>query len=1413
MGTELQTDLLLKQEMMLKQYVLLVPSVMQEVSLDKVCAQLFNLTETVLLTVSINYAEDQTKILEEPVTGENFFKCINFVVPKARADPLAFITFSAKGTTLDMQERRSVAIQPNENAIIVQTDRQIYKPGQMARFRIVSLDNVFKPADQMYPVITLEDPHGNRIKQWDNEESYRGLVQLSFQLASEPILGWYHITVETLSGEKTAQFFSVEEYVLPRFQVSVDAPENILVVNPELHVNVCAFYTFEGPVPGRVQLSVCRQAPYSYSICRFSLNSLCQNYTFQLGKDGCASYIINTNTFELYREGYRNYLELHALVTEEGTGVQLTNYKYIKIDSAMVKIQFENMDMVYKQGIPYVGQIKLLHPDNTPVPHEIIQLHLEDKIVGNYTTDISGTAHFFLDTSKITSPNITLRATYKNNENCEIYGWILPYYPQSEYLVQRFYSKTNSFLKIAPEMEELRCNQQKQVIVHYLLNMEDYEDKTYAVTFNYVVISKGVIFLHGQQKVKINNDLTKGTFSIPIDISIELAPSASMLVYTLHPEGEMIADSIQFEIEKCFKQKVNLSFSNEKSLPGSNISLHLSAASNSLCALSAVDESSLLLKNYNQLSAQSVYSKLYYKQLFGYYFKGLNLEDSPKDPCLKQDPILYNGIYYTPEWTDFGKDVYDLVKAMGLKVLTNSHYRKPVLCKNSRHPDYEQNDQNISSQPNDNLFAEDSRAFKSQLYTNSVRKAFPETWIWNLITTDSTGKASLPLTVPDTITKWKANGFCLDEEAGFGISPTVSLTAFQPFFLEITFPYSVVRGESFVMKANVLSYMDRCTQVNTVLKESSAYQARKLPNNNESICVCGNERKSYAWMVTPQTLGTVDVTVAAETLQNNVCEQGFSRALGTEWRDTVIYQLLVEPEGIEREITQGSLICTSGSTVSQPLVLPSPENLVEDSSRAYWSVLGDILGSAMHNLHNVLRMPFGCGEQNMALLAPSIYILDYLSQTHQLTEEIKSKAIGYLTKGYQKQLSYKHPDGSYSSFGPANHQQGSSRLTAFTYKLFAQSSRYIFIDDKIQSETFIWLANHQNSDGCFLNSGNIFNNALKGEENDKISLTAYVINALIEAGHPTSFLVIQKGLQCIENAIRERRTTTYDQALLAYTFTLVGNEAKREFFINKLNQKAMKVGGSMYWKPEKQHSMAGASSFYPLASSADIETTAYVLLAILANPQLTSEELSQASQIVQWMAKQQNSLGGFSSTKDTIVALQALSLFQKLTFSKNRQNSVMIYSDRVFYMGFHVNDKNFLELQKIQLPTTNKNYMVEVNGIGCVYVQATLKYNILLPKKSSGFFLSVYTANAVCNGPFDKKFDLVVSARYYGRRDTSNIVIIDVKMLSGFVPDKSSLKKLQIEGKVQRVDTKASHVIFFLENLVATPKLSKMQDK
>ena len=60
---------------------------------------------------------------------------------------------------------------------------------------------------------------------------------------------------------------------------------------------------------------------------------------------------------------------------------------------------------------------------------------------------------------------------------------------------------------------------------------------------------------------------------------------------------------------------------------------------------------------------------------------------------------------------------------------------------------------------------------------------------------------------------------------------------------------------------------------------------------------------------------------------------------------------------------------------------------------------GDVMGPTLGGLDQLLRLPTGCGEQNMLLFAPNIYVLEYLSNTDQLTSSVQDKAIDFLHTG------------------------------------------------------------------------------------------------------------------------------------------------------------------------------------------------------------------------------------------------------------------------------------------------------------------------------------------------------------------------------------------------------------------------------
>ncbi|NWV38184.1 OVOS protein, partial [Grantiella picta] len=1388
------------------QYVLLVPSVVRSDTPQTACVQLHNLSEPLSLRVVLEYGSVQKTLFEEPVTENDFFKCGEFEVPPATSDPLAFISFSAKGTTIDLGERRSVAIQNVDGAVFIQTDKPLYKPGQTVLFRVVTLDSQFRPVQETVSFATslsstVQDPEQNKIFQWLEVTSKHGIIQLSFPLIQEPILGSYQITVEKKSGDKEYQSFRVEEYVLPKFEVKTSGPRTISFFDEEVRVNVCASYTYGQPVQGNARINVCQQRFYRPS-CEQNQKNACEAVTGLLGKDGCLNTVISIKKFQLYRSYAMMYasLNIESIVTENGTGIQMKASDYVSVTQEKDRVHFRNMDSYYKRGIPYHGEITVTNMGGEPVANTTVLLELNGDYLVSYPTDKNGTAAFSIDTSNFFDASFKLTARQAPDE-CADFSWRTDNEPKASFLIRRFYSRTSSFLKIEPVTEQLSCGQQRTINVHYVLNREGFGNATHT-NFYYVVMTKGKISLSGQKQVSISG-ASRGTFAITLTITEKLAPSARLLLYTVHPHGEIVADSSSLYSDVCFKNKVQLKFSEKQGLPGSKVGLHLEAAANSHCALRAIQ--SVLLRSGQELSAESVYYQLGGGDLYGYYYNGLNLEDDSPQWCTPSKTIFSDGLYFEPVNVSRDGDVYRLFKDLGLKVFTNSVIRKPVLC-NEERSNEEVYPVQYSEAGDDRILGK--RRFILYLQSHAVsrvRKFFPETWIWELVNTDSRGEADVSYTIPDTITEWKASAFCVQDDAGFGIASPVSITAFQPFFVDLTLPYSVTRGEKFNFIANVFNYLNKCVQISAMLEQSSDYEAEILSSGGNTATVCANERKTYIWAIRPHKLGEVKFVITAEA-KESTRGTGNSTSLEekTIYRDTLFQTLLVEPEGIKKELTQSSLVCAKGKMISEQVSLSLPRNVVQESARAYFSVIGDILGTALRNLDNLLHMPYGCGEQNMALFTPNIYALDYLNKTGQLTEEIRIRGTGYLSTGYQRQLSYKHRDGSYSSFGLRD-GEGSVWLTAFVYKSLEQAKRYIYIDDNIQSQTLIWLASKQKSDGCFENTGSHFNNALKGGEEGEYSLTAYIVASLLEAGHPAAHPVVRSGMNCLETAFHNGVHNLYNQALFAYVYGLAGREQRRQLFLEKLDGAAVRAGGSLYWQRENKPAAERFSDFYSRAPSAEIELTSYVLLALLNRTKFTPEDLSYISRVVYWLIKQQNPYGGFSSTQDTVVALQALAQYGYLTFSKKSHNTVKVQFMESPGKVFQVNDKNRFLLQQASLPTVPGSYSVEVNGTGCVYLQTTLRYNIHLPKEVAGFSLSVRTTNVSCTGSYPPKFDLVLSASYTGSRNVSNMAIVDVKMLSGYVPVDSSLKKLRYEDfVVDRVDIKNNHILFYLQKVSQT---------
>uniref|UniRef100_A0A8C6CHX3 NTR domain-containing protein n=1 Tax=Monodon monoceros TaxID=40151 RepID=A0A8C6CHX3_MONMO len=1363
-----------------RQYLVLVPSQLYAGVTEKACVVLNHLNESVELTVTLEY-EMQSRNLLTDLGAKHSFYCSSFMIPESSSSS-AFVTVQVKGPTQHFIKRKRMHITKAESLVFVQTDKPIYKPGQTVRFRIVSVDVNFHPLNEM-----VSNPKKNRIFQWHSVNLHWGLNQLSFPLSVEPTLGPYKVILQKESGKKIEHSFEVNEYVLPKFEVQVKMPKTIGFLDDEFVVSVCSLYTYGKPVRGLVTINVCRRYSRYSSTCHGKHSqSICEEFSQQADEEGCFTQLVKSKIFHLRQKGYDMKLLVEAKVREEGTGLELTGHGSCKITNTLSKLKFTKVDSHYRRGLPFFGQVLLVDEKDQPIPNKTVVVNVDVLAYrASFTTNEHGLVNISIDTSNFTSSFISV--TYKQNKLCFDNWWLEEFHTPAQHTVKHIFSPSKSYVHLEPVAGTMACGQTQEIRAHYILNGQILNDEK-ELTFYYLIKARGSIAQSGAHVLSIKQGEMKGVFSFSFQVESDIAPTAQVLIYTILPNGEVIADTEKLEIENCFPNKVNLSFSSARGLPASDINLKVTAAAYSLCALRAVDQSVLLLKPEAEVSPQSVYDLLPVKSVLSVRYGSPMNEDG--EECINAEDITHNGIVYTPKQVLSDDDVYSIFESVGLNIFTNSKIHKPHFC---QLPQPYPGAPMIYAGAYPVVGRENPPAVEVK---ETVRKYFPETWIWDLVALDISGRSELAVKVPDTITEWKAGALCLSGTAGLGLSPTISLTAFQPFFLELTLPYSVVRGEAFTLKATAFSYVSHCIRVSVQLEVSPAFLAIPVEKNEESHCVCGNKQKTVSWAVTPKSLGKVNFTATAEALQSQeLCDNEVPHVPAPGQKDTVVKPLFVEPEGIEKEETFNTLLCASVPLIFFFNIFHSP---------------GDILGSAMQNLQNLLQMPYGCGEQNMVLFAPNIYVLNYLNETGLLTEKIKSTAISHLISGYQRQLNYKHSDGSYSTFGDRHSRsQGNTWLTAFVFKSFAQAQSYIFVEDSHIMNSLTWLSQKQKENGCFQRSGSLLNNAIKGGVDDEVTLSAYITIALLEMPLPATHPVVRSALFCLERAWEStseaQGSLVYTKALLAYAFALAGNQAKRSELLESLDKEAVKEEDSIHWQRPGKPQEVNALYYQPRAPSVEVEMTAYTLLAYLtAQPAPSSEDLSVATRIVKWITKQQNPSGGFSSTQDTVVALQALSKYGAATFTKREKAAtVTIKSSETFSEEFQVDEGNRLLLQEVALPEVPGEYSMAVSGSGCVYLQTSLRYNIL-PKKEgkSPFTLKVDTLPKNCDGVnAHSKVQILINISYTGERPSSNMVIVDVKMVSGFIPVKASVKKLQERPQIQRTEVSTNHVLIYFEEL------------
>jgi CD109 antigen len=1023
---------------------------------------------------------------------------------------------------------------------------------------------------------------------------------------------------------------------------------------------------------------------------------------------------------------------LEVTVEERATGYEQKTTRLLTVSESPVSVQLIPESSAFKPSLPFTFLVVTETPDNKPAES---QVSVEVAYLGEKLEEI---AH---KSERVQTDNGLAMLTLTPPEEA-VALMAEANTPEGAYTfvaLDAAYSPSGNFIHVEQVSEgTLRVGDKAAFKVHSTRE---------AANFYYEVVARGrVVF----------SDFSRSS-DISFDTTPLMAPASRLLVYQILPNSEVAADYIPFDVEGDYPQSVSVAFSQEQVEPGDALDVLVQAQGPAKVGLVAVDRSVFILAE-NRLNLQQVFDEL----------ERLYME--PQAELHEASP--YEGVTT--------RGAQETFEDAGLLVLSNKKVPEGKEYKSQFKMFGGEEGIALEAAPRDAAggpVPAPTASAAGLAEVQRIRQYFPETWIWTDVMTDSQGRATLPVEAPDSITTWVLRAVALSQEHGLGVAES-ELTVLQPFFIQVDLPYSAVRGEEFPVKVALYNYLDQPQEFQVEMEKSGWFEPLgDSPVAGGSLTVGANDVGSIAFAIRPSELGVQEIKVTARSPQA---------------ADAVVKNITIVPEGVEREVVENAVLSAGSSTSLGAAV---PPLAVEGSARAYLALTGSFLTQTIDGLDQLLQMPFGCGEQNMILFAPDVFIARYLKETNQLKPEVMAKAEKLMITGYQRELTYRRSDGSFSAFGESD-DEGSLWLTAFVLKTFAQARDLMFIDDDVLNKAREWISQQQRPDGSFEAVGFVHHEDMMGGVQGKTALTAYVAIALMEAGETSASA---KAIDYLEGELAGI-DDPYTMAIVAYALELAQSPSRDQAH-DQLMAMAEEDDDGLHWGgegpvplQEEPEPMPMPEMFPEVQQSTVIEATGYATLALNAH----GDRLN-ASRAARWLVTRRNAYGGFGSTQDTVVALQALTEHAAgAAADVDLTVTVEAGGER---KQVSINGDNFDVLQVVDVPAGTQA-TVRAEGRGEVVVQHVTRFNLPQAEEQGEVFkIDVdYGTDQV-----EVNDTITVDAKVTFNPPEplkAGMVVVDVAVPTGFEPVRESIEEAVAgEPQMKRFEVAGRKVIFYIEDM------------
>uniref|UniRef100_A0A8C7E3Y2 Anaphylatoxin-like domain-containing protein n=1 Tax=Naja naja TaxID=35670 RepID=A0A8C7E3Y2_NAJNA len=916
--------------------------------------------------------------------------------------------------------------------------------------------------------------------------------------------------------------------------------------------------------------------------------------------------------------------------------------------------------------------------------------------------------------------------------------------------------------------------------------------------FTYLILTKGKIFKVGRQPRRDGQNLV----TMNLHITPDLIPSFRFVAYYQVGNNEIVADSVWVDVKDTCMGTLVVKGDNLIQMPGAAMKIKLEGDPGARVGLVAVDKAVYVLNDKYKISQAKIWDTIE-KSDFGctagsgqnnlgvFEDAGLALTTSTnlntkqrsdakcpqpanrrrrssvllldskakfQDQDLRkccEDVMHKNPMGYTCEKRAKYIQEGDACKAAFLECC---RYIKGVRDENQR-----ESELFLARDDNEDGFIADSDIIS--------RSDFPESWLW--LTKDLTeepnsqgiSSKTMSFYLRDSITTWVVLAVSFTPTKGICVAEPYEIRVMKVFFIDLQMPYSVVKNEQVEIRAILHNYVNEDIYVRVELLYNPAFcsASTKGQRYRQQFPIKALSSRAVPFVIVPLEQGLHDVEIKA-SVQEALWSDGVRKKLKVVVSNKWGYILaLGERESITRDRgTQLEVI------KARKLDDRVPDTEIETKIIIQGDPVAQIIENSIDGskLNHLIITPSGCGEQNMIrMTAPVIatYYLDTTEQWETLGINRRTEAVNQIMTGYAQQMVYKKADHSYAAF---TNRASSSWLTAYVVKVFAMAAKMVAgISHEIICGGVRWLIlNRQQPDGAFKENAPVLSGTMQ---------VSY-LRKCCSIEMPKTFLMdlfssLSPPFQSLDSSIKKATNyllKKYEKLQRPYTTALTAYALAAADQLNDDRVLMAASTGRDHWEEYNAHTH-------------NIEGTSYALLALLK-----MKKFDQTGPIVRWLTDQNFYGETYGQTQATVMAFQALAEYEiQMPTHKDLNLDITIeLPNREVPIRYRINYENALLARTVETKL-NQDFTVTASGDGKATMTILTFYNAQLQEKANvcnKFHLNVSVENIHLS-----KFDwgksifghFFLDFRYLGEVD-STMTIIDISMLTGFLPDAEDLTRL-----------------------------------